>query len=80
MAVTNLDVVAQLFRSDLSERLAEALVAQLGDAACPTRRAHDVAVEEESLHSVEVLPQLGNDCKIVHGLPEKIKGAGGRGA
>ena len=60
----------------MGERLAGQVV-QPGNAAGPrlTHGAHDVAVEKESFHNVEVLPQLGNDCKFVHGLSEKIKGA-----
>ena len=59
ITVANLHQIVELFKSNLSERLARAMLAQLGYAACPIGRVHDVAVDEEPLGGRVIVLQCG---------------------
>ena len=65
ITVANLDTISELFTGNLSERLAEAKVAQPGYAANPIDRVYNVAVDEELLDSLVLLLQYGSACSRV---------------
>ena len=73
ITVANLHTFSKLFTGNLSERLAQATVAQPGYAANPIDRVHDVAVDEEPLDGLVILLQYDSAYSKVAAETSKVR-------